>query len=252
MKKNFKLVIEYDGTDYHGWQRQKHERTVQAEIEQQLSLMTCRPVTLHGSGRTDAGVHALGQVAHFIVDTRLNADVFLKGLNRLLPRDIVIRSCRQMPDAFHARYDAKWKTYRYHVHQDDLPPAVGARYVWHIRKKLDIGVMRNAAGMVTGTHDFKAFEGSGSPRSSTIRTLRKAVVEISGCCLAFEFQANGFLKHMVRNLVGTLVDVGAGAVSLDDFQAILASRNRTNAGITAPPQGLFLMRVAYETPCIDT
>jgi len=247
MTKNFKLIIEYDGTCFSGWQRQKTDRSVQGEIEKALRVMTGQKVVVNGSGRTDAGVHALGQVANFHCDTRLTAAVFLKGLNSLLFEDVVIKDCRQVPDAFHARFDAKRKRYRYRMLNRLIPCALFRQYVWHIRKKLDTGAMRAAMAHIIGRHDFKAFEGSGSPRSSTTRTVMHAgLAETQRDHLDFEIEADGFLRYMVRNIVGTLVDVGLVKISPDDFKAVLRSRDRGRAGITAPPQGLFLVEVKYE------
>ncbi|MFZ5570853.1 MAG: tRNA pseudouridine(38-40) synthase TruA [Thermodesulfobacteriota bacterium] len=245
MGKNFRLVIEYDGSAYHGWQRQKDRRTIQGEIEKALSTITCRPVVLIGSGRTDAGVHALGQVANFTCDTDLTADIFHRGLNRMLPGDIVVHSCGPAEDSFHARYDAKSKTYRYHILNDRQPAAIGRQYVWQIRQGLDTEAMGRAARGIVGEHDFKAFEGSGSPRSSTIRNVLRTEVRQTGKMVFFEIEATGFLRYMVRNIVGTLVEVGLGKLSPRDFNMILDSRDRRNAGFTAPPRGLFLVAVAY-------
>ena len=246
MEKNFKIIIEYDGTNYHGWQRQTKEPTIQGEIENALMTMTKKNVTLIGSGRTDAGVHAFGQVANFVCDTTLDPDVFQKGLNSLLPKDIVIKRCVRVPIKFHARYDAKSKTYRYRLLNRAIPAAIFHQYAWHIQKKLDLDAMRNAARHLTGTHDFRAFEGSGSPRSNSIRQVMTAdFVEIDDGHINFEIKGDGFLRFMVRNIVGTLVDVGLEKITPDDFHRILKSKDRNDAGVTAPAQGLFLVQVAY-------
>jgi tRNA pseudouridine38-40 synthase len=244
--KTFKLTIEYDGSDFHGWQRQKKERTVQETIEQALAVMTPEKVTLIGSGRTDAGVHALGQTAGFITASGLNADVFLNGLNSLLPDDVVIKACESMPDGFHARYAVKSKHYRYHLLNTAIAPAVGRQYVWHIRKKLDVPAMALAARHFTGSHDFKAFEGTGSPRAHTVREVtRSSLEDRGGGKLIYDIQATGFLRFMVRNIVGTLVEVGLGKIPAEDLPDILQSKDRARAGATAPPRGLFLMEVTY-------
>lgn len=247
MNRNFKLTIEYDGSLFCGWQRQKKEMTVQGEIEKALAIMTAQTVVLTGSGRTDAGVHALGQVASFHCDSRLLPDIFHRGLNALLPEGIVVKMCEQAPDSFHARYDAKSKVYQYRILNRLIPVAVGRQYVWHIKKKLDDDAMRQAISHIIGTHDFKAFEGAGSPRATTTRHVIKA--HLTGehpDDLIFEIEAGGFLRYMVRNIVGTLVDVGFHKITSEDFKAILLSRDRDRAGATAPPQGLFLMEVKYE------
>ncbi len=243
---NFKLTIEYDGTAYHGWQRQKNDRTVQGEIERALATMTRRPIVLTGSGRTDAGVHALGQTANFHCQTTLSPETFRKGLNAILDEDIVVRGCETVPDAFHARFDAVGKVYRYHILNRPLPDAVGRQYHWHIRALLDMAAMGEAAAALPGTHDFKAFEGTGSPRSHTVRTVSRAefTTEKAGCP-TFWIEADGFLRYMVRNIVGTLVEVGRGKISPEGFGEILRSRDRSRAGATAPARGLFLVRVLY-------
>jgi len=246
MEAKLKLVIEYDGTAYHGWQRQAADRSIQAEIEKALAVMTRQEVSLAASGRTDAGVHALGQVAHFTCETAITSEEFLKGLNSLLPDDIVIKSCEKMPADFHARYDARRKTYRYRILNRPVPTAVDKRFVWHVRKKLDLDAMQTAAAYVVGEHDFKAFEGTGSPRSSTLRTIYKAQLSAASAGhLVFEIEGDGFLRYMVRNIVGTLVEVGRGKLTSGDFKTILESRDREQAGATAPPQGLFLVKVDY-------
>jgi len=247
MEKKFKLVIEYDGTAYHGWQRQMADRSIQAEIEQALAVMTRQTITLAASGRTDAGVHALGQAAHFACETAIEPEGFRRGLNSLLPDDIVIKTCERVPDAFHARYDARRKTYRYRLLNRAVPTAVDRRYVWHIRKKLQIEAMRAAARHLVGRHDFKAFEGTGSPRASTVRTLFRVELAVeTGGYLIIEIKGDGFLRYMVRNIVGTLVEVGRGKITPEGFKAILESKERKQAGATAPPQGLFLVSVDYE------
>jgi len=247
METKFKLVIEYDGTAYHGWQRQAADRSIQAEIEKALAVMTRLEISLAASGRTDAGVHALGQVAHFACDTNITAEAFLKGLNSLLPADIVIRSCENVPADFHARYDARRKTYRYRILNRSVPTAVNNRFVWHLRQPLNFEAMQAAAAYVVGEHDFKAFEGTGSPRSSTIRNIFRAeFMRDAEEYLIFEIEGDGFLRYMVRNVVGTLAEVGRSRITPEDFKAILESRDREQAGATAPPQGLFLVSVDYE------
>ena len=244
--KNFKIIIEYDGTSYHGWQRQKNERTIQEEIEKALLTMTGEKTVLTASGRTDAGVHALGQVANFHCDTDLSPQAFQNGLNSLTKDDIVIISCDIAYENFHSRFDAKSKIYNYRILNRNLPAAINRQYIWFIRKKLDLVSMRHAARHIIGSHDFKAFEGTGSPRSHTTRCVMKAdIVEQENGFIVFEVEADGFLRFMVRNIVGTLVDVGLGKITTNDFKKILLSENRSMAGATAPPHGLFLMKVKY-------
>jgi len=246
MNKNFKITIEYDGTPFSGWQIQNNRITVQGEIEKALMTMTGEKVALLGSGRTDAGVHAFGQVANFRCDTTLSPEVFQKGLNSLLPDNVVIKSCETVPEKFHARYDAKSKIYHYRILNQSVPIAIFRKYAWHIRKKLDLNAMQNALSCIVGTHDFKALEGSGSPRSNSIRCIIDAKLEkTDDGFLIFKIEGDGFLKFMVRNIVGTLVDVGLGKITPDDFKRILISQDRNLAGITAPAHGLFLMEVKY-------
>lgn len=246
MDRNFKLVIEYDGSNYFGWQRQKDPNTIQGTIERTLHHLTGQSVTLSGSGRTDSGVHAMGQVANFHADTRLAADDIRSALNALLPEDIVIISCDEMPEGFHARFDAVSKTYRYCLLNRPLPSAIGRQYAWHIRKPLDIGAMRHALSHIRGAHDFKAFEGAGSPRAHSVRQVMRAdLFERKDGKIDFEIEANGFLRHMVRNIVGTLVDIGHSKISPEDLGKIRLTGERGQAGMTAPPHGLFLVRVNY-------
>jgi len=246
LKKTFTITVEYDGTDFHGWQRQKKDPTVQAEIESALQTIVGRPITVAGSGRTDAGVHALGQVASFTCETQLSENALINGLNALLPDAIVIKNCRQADDTFHARFSAKGKTYRYRILNRRLPSAIERRYAWHISRPLDHNAMRAAIRHIVGTHDFSSFEGSGSPRPHSRRTVMRAeLIEEKDRLLVLEIEADGFLRHMVRNIVGTLVAVGLGKVEVEEFQQILLSRDRGRAGVTAPPQGLFLVSVSY-------
>ncbi|MGM0404133.1 MAG: tRNA pseudouridine(38-40) synthase TruA [Thermodesulfobacteriota bacterium] len=257
--KNFKIIIEYDGTDFNGWQIQAAGRTVQGEIEKALFQMTRKPVRIAGSGRTDAGVHALAQVAAFQCETRLGPGAFFSGLNSLLPDDIAILSCEQVDDRFHPRFDATGKTYIYRIRNCGVPAAVGRNHFWHIKKPLDIGAMDAAMQHIIGTHDFKAFENTGSPRSHTVRTIydasitadasdlkcRSRVLPDDESMIAIRITADGFLRYMVRNIVGTLVDVGRSKITPEEFAAIKENKDRSRASATAPPQGLFLQRVHY-------
>lgn len=246
MIKNFKITIEYDGTRYHGWQRQKTDRTIQEEIEKAVLTITGQPVALTGSGRTDAGVHAYGQVANFKCETSLGPQDLFRGLNSLTDADIVIRGCEEVDASFHARYDVKSKSYVYKILNRPDPAAIGRQYAWHIRKELNLEAMRRSSAHLIGSRDFKAFEGAGSPRAHTTRTVFKSsLVEEPDGYLAFEIEADGFLRFMVRNIVGTLADVGLGKISPADFEGILESKDRDQAGATAPAHGLFLKNVNY-------
>jgi tRNA pseudouridine38-40 synthase len=246
MKKNFKLIIEYDGSLYHGWQRQKDDRSIQGEIEKALQKMTTNRVTVIGSGRTDAGVHAEGQVASFKCDTRLEPEALLNGLNSLLAEDTVIKVCEQVSSSFHARFDAKSKIYHYKILNRPTPAAIGRKYSWLIRKSLNQDAMRAAISHIIGRHDFKAFEGTGSPRQHTTRQVYSAdLIEQQSGLLVFHIEADGFLRYMVRNIVGTLVDVGMQKLTSDDFKSILDSKDRSQASATAPAHGLTLIKVIY-------
>ncbi len=244
--RNFKLIIEYDGTGFHGWQRQKEEKTVQGEIEAAVETITRQKITLIGSGRTDAGVHALGQTANFKCETGLSPEKMGKAMNSLLRGDIVIHDCREVPPEFHARYDVAGKIYEYHILNRPLPSAIDRRFHWHIAGPLDIPAMREAIVPIRGRHDFKAFEGTGSPRSHTVRHVMAAdLLEGEDGKLLFRIEADGFLRFMVRNIVGTLVEVGRKKILPEAVEKIREGKDRSRAGATAPPQGLFLMMVRY-------
>ncbi len=246
MDKHFKLTIEYDGSRYQGWQRQPNGPTIQQEIESAIETITRQSIRLTGSGRTDAGVHAIGQVANFTCATRIDAKEMMKALNSILPMDIVIRQCCLASAQFHSRYDAKSKIYRYTIANRPIRPAIGKDYVWWIRRPLNIQSMQDAAKQLLGKHDFKAFEGAGSPRAHTVRTILAAdTVQETDGTIQFTIQADGFLRYMVRNITGSLVAVGLNKIDPQGFGSILASKNRSLAAATAPPNGLTLMKVLY-------
>ena len=253
MAQNFKLIIEYDGTHYSGWQRQPNGPSIQQTIEHAIETMTRRKITLIGSGRTDAGVHAMGQTANFKCDTRLEPEEIQRGLNSMLPEDLVIRKCQAVHPEFHARFDVQCKRYRYWILNQNLPSAIGRQYCWWIRRPLDIAVMQEAADLLLGEHDFKSFEGTGSPRGHTRRNVMQAHWNRrTRGRLTFDITANGFLRYMVRNIVGTLVSVGLHRITPARFQEVLNAMDRTQAGSTAPAHGLFLMEVIYpQTPPED-
>jgi len=246
VERTFKLIIEYDGSDFHGWQRQKKDRSVQETIEKSLMIMTREEIPVIASGRTDAGVHAKAQVACFKTRSKLDSSAFYNGLNSLLPDDVAIRACEPVPGDFHARFNAISKHYRYHIANSEVAPVIGRQYVWHIRRPLNYCAMRSAARAFLGTHDFKAFDGAGSPRAHTVRRVSRSEINVCGNDnLTYDIEANGFLRFMVRNIVGTLVAVGLGKLVPEEIHPILAAKDRSRAGATAPPQGLFLMAVAY-------
>ena len=244
--KNIKLIIEYDGSNYSGWQRQKDHPSIQGIIESAIAKMTGQQTNLIGSGRTDAGVHAWQQVANFKCSTRLTPTQFMNGLNSLLPKDIAIHSCFEVPSTFHSRYDVRSKVYRYYIGQRPHKMALFHQYCWYIPYKLNISDMQNASTLFEGTHNFKSFEGAGSPRSTTIRTIHRSKLTLNdNQYIIYEIEADGFLRFMVRNIVGTLVEIGKKRMSYDAIPHILESRDRHQAGPTAPPHGLFLIEVIY-------
>ncbi len=246
MIQNFKLTIEYDGTGFFGWQRQADKPTIQEELELVLSRILNQPVFLAGSGRTDAGVHARGQVASFCADTNMDSWVLQKGVNSLMKLPIVLTECIRVSDEFHARYSAVSKQYHYHILNREIPCAVGRNYIWHIHTLLDAAAMNHCSSLLCGTHDFKSFENTGAPRRSTVRTVFAAQVnEQPGSRLVFSICADGFLKNMVRNIVGSLVDAGRHKITVKDFESILSAKDRSLAGATAPARGLFLKQVNY-------
>jgi len=247
-KRNFKLVLEYDGSGYHGWQRQEGVLTIQEILESRIEVMLGAPIRVRGSGRTDAGVHARRQVANFYARTRLEPREIRRGLNSLLPPDIVVLEAEEVADSFHARFSAVSKTYEYRILSRETPSALERGSAWHVRRRLSAPPVLECLGRLIGTHNFAAFMAAGSSVKSTERTVYRA--EMS--CPDPEhwvllFEANGFLRHMVRNLVGTLVDVGKGKLSPEDFADIMESGDRRRAGMTAPAHGLFLVDVAYDS-----
>ncbi len=245
-KRNFKLVLEYDGSQYHGWQRQLGVMTIQEVIESRLEIMMGAPVGVRASGRTDAGVHARRQVVNFYSRTQLEPEQILRGLNSLLPPDIVVLDSEEAPDSFHARFSVVSKTYEYKILNRSIPSALERHFAWHIRRPLSADVMEECLSMILGTHDFAAFMASGSSVKSTERSIYRAFLRRPDAeHILFVFEANGFLRHMVRNLVGTLVEVGRGRLSPADFLDILAGKDRRRAGMTAPAHGLCLAMVNY-------
>ncbi len=243
--KNIKLTITYDGSNYHGWQVQKDKKTIQGTIELQLKKITGEKIRLIGSGRTDAGVHALNQVANFKTDSDLIPLQIQKALNSLLPEDIYIKSAEYVPLEFHARYMAKSKTYEYRILNRQEPNIFQRKYHWHVIPKLDIERMRSALSLLKGTHDFSSFMSAGSSIKDPIRTIFKIELYKDNDLLKVIIEANGFLRYMVRNIIGTVVQVGYGKISLNEFKNIFAARDRRLAGKKAPAKGLFLVKVRY-------
>jgi tRNA pseudouridine38-40 synthase len=243
--RNLRLLIEYDGTDFAGWQRQDGQRTVQGCLEEAVQAMTGVATFVRGAGRTDAGVHALGQVANFRTDARIPAPGFLRGLNSHLPPDVAVLELHEAPDTFDARWAARGKLYRYQIWNHAVRSPGHARVSWHLRRALDLHAMRTAASRLVGEHDFAAFRAADCERRTTTRLLRRVDLDRRGALLSIEVEGTAFLKYMVRILVGTLVGVGRGELTPDDVDRILADRDRTRAGVTAPAHGLTLVRVDY-------
>ncbi len=244
--RNIKLLIEYDGTNYLGWQVQPKGPTIQGMLGDKIKLLTGESIQLFGSGRTDAGVHALGQVAHFKTQSRMDLCSMQRALNSLLPRDIVIQKIEEVEEGFHARKHAKSKIYEYRILNRSLRSAFHRGYVWHIPQKLNLTQMKKATQCLIGEHDFSAFRTVGSSTRTTVRRVIQSEWKRGrGGFIRFEIEANGFLKQMVRSIVGTLVEVGKGKINPEEFQKILTSKDRKKAGPTAPAQGLFLKEVKY-------
>ena len=243
MIRNIRLEIEYDGTDFHGWQLQPKLRTVQGEIQERLKTILKHELNLIGSGRTDVGVHALGQVANFKTENQLDTQSILRGLNGLLPDDIVVTRVDEASLDFNARYSPKSRIYRYRVYQNRT--AVLRNYVWEVLYSLSLENMLEATKRIVGEHDFSSFCMAESSKEDNICKVSSAVWEKSGKELTFTIEANRFLHTMVRSLVGTLIDVGRGYLSVSDFVQIMKAKDRRRAGPTAPARGLYLVEVKY-------
>ena len=246
--RTFKLTIAYDGTAYAGWQRQAAVETIQARLEAALADIEGRDVTVHGAGRTDAGVHAWGQVASFVLEHGIDTPALGRALNAKLPDDIRCWKVETMPMSFHARYRARRKSYRYRINCTPVADPMERRFAWHVADPLDLGTMRRAAAALIGQHDFAAFQTAAA--AATVRTTVRTVFDLriereTEGMLSFDIVGDGFLRYMVRTIVGTLVEVGLRRRSVADTAEILASGTRKRAGPTAPPQGLFLMSVDY-------
>jgi tRNA pseudouridine38-40 synthase len=247
MQRNIKLILEYDGTNYHGWQSQagSGRPTVQETVERAIRELSHEEADLYSSGRTDAGVHAFGHVANFTTTMTMPPEAWAPALNHHLPSDIrVLRSEEVDPD-FHARYSASGKTYRYVILNRHAPSALYRDRAWHVPKKLNLPAMRRAAKYLVGTHDFSAFRASTCIAKNPVRTLKSLVIEKQDDFVEIALEADAFLQYMARNIAGSLVEVGLGRLSSRTMKDILLSRNRTRAGRTAPAQGLYLVRVTY-------
>ncbi len=243
--RTIKLTVAYDGTEFVGWQRQGKGVSVQGLIEEALTAIDGAPVTLHGAGRTDSGVHALAQVATARIVSPITDPRLARALNAHLPESIRITGLSTVPDDFHARFSAVSKAYEYRIwNAKTLPPFIRL-YAWHIMEPLDVAAMREGTRAIVGAHDFAAFRSARSVNHTTVRAITSTGWKTDGAALTFEIEGKGFLRYMVRSLVGTLVEIGRGARPPGDMAALLASRDRSAAGRTAPALGLFLVKVDY-------
>jgi tRNA pseudouridine38-40 synthase len=243
---NVILHLSYDGTNYHGWQKQPGQKTVQGVIEDCLVKITGGIEKLTASARTDAGVHALDQVVNFYTSSRLTPSTMVRALNSLLSRDIVIREASWASEKFHARYSARSKLYLYLILARPYPSPFHSRYSWYLSYPLEVKKIKKAANFLIGTHDFSSFRAASCNAKTSIRHLSRLELEERGSFLLFWVEANAFLQHMVRNIIGTLVEVGRGKYEPEYVEEILVIKDRTKAGPTAPAQGLFLYKVTYE------
>lgn len=241
-----RLTIEYDGTAYVGWQSQPVGATIQQSLEKSLHEVARQPVSTVSSGRTDAGVHARAMIVHFDTPVDLPMSAWREGVNRHLPDDIAVQSAEVVPNNFHARYDALAKHYRYTIFHGAVRSPLKSRYSWHIKRNLDVKSMQRAAADMVGRHDFGAFRSSGCDAKTTIRQIYAASFGQHGNVLYFDVVGNGFLRNMVRVIVGTLVEIGTGQRCADVMEELLHNGCRDDSGVTAPPQGLCLMQVWYD------
>lgn len=245
--RNIKLTIEYDGKDFNGWQKQPTKLNIQGTIEQAIKIVTGEEVDLMASGRTDAGVHAFGQVANFKTNSNIPIEKIPIALNSNLKKSIRIISAEEVDERFHSRLTCKRKTYRYVINNSEFSSAIYRNLETHIPQKLDIEKMKQAAKYFEGEHDFKAFKASGTSGKSSVRIIYKAVVyEMPNNRIYIELTGNGFLYNMVRIIAGTLVDVGTGKIQPEDIEKIIESKDRSLAGKTLQPNGLYLVEVNYE------
>ncbi|MCX5816555.1 MAG: tRNA pseudouridine(38-40) synthase TruA [Proteobacteria bacterium] len=243
--RNIALVVSYDGTAYHGWQCQPDLITIQQILQERIENIVNHKVKIYGGARTDSGVHAFGQTINFFTMSTIELRGLARGLNSHLPPDIRIRNAREVDEHFHARYSAKSKIYVYSILNTPYNSPFYGRYVWHIPYVLDVSFMNHAAKLIAGMHDFSAFKKKDEIYQSTMREVIKTGVKRKGDFIYILIEATGFLRYMVRNIVGTLMLVGSGKLTVEDFKNILESKDRENAGPTAPAKGLFLREIKY-------
>jgi tRNA pseudouridine38-40 synthase len=244
--RNIKMILEYDGKRYHGWQRQGDMATIQKILEESISTITQEDIRVMGSGRTDAGVHAINQVANFMTSSNIEVRNLLNGINSLLPLDVVVKELIETDKDFHAQYNAKCKVYLYQIYNRLVRSALYRHNAWFIREPLDIGRMKEAALLLKGTFDFSSFCAANCGIKSHVRTVKNIDIEMNHRgMMKICIEADGFLKYMVRNIVGTLVDVGKRKISVTELTGIMEAKDRRRAGITAPAHGLFLKEVRY-------
>jgi tRNA pseudouridine38-40 synthase len=245
VERNIKLIIEYDGTNYNGWQSQMNGTAIQDIVEGALFQLTGEKVKLTGSGRTDSGVHAYGQVANFFSTSSIPAEKFSFALNTILPKDIIIKKSLEVGSEFHARFSAKGKKYRYLIYNSTHPSALLRNRTFHVFYNLNIAAMKEASSHFIGTYNFEGFMAKGSQVKNTVRTIRETSLVKRDEIIQIEITGDGFLYNMVRIIVGTLIDVGIGRIKTQDISNIIRSCDRKLAGRTAPPQGLYLVEVYY-------
>lgn len=243
---NYKMIIEYDGTRYYGWQRQPGQATIQGKLESVLSLMCGREVEVIGAGRTDGGVHAKGMAANAVLETDKSCEEIRDYLNRYLPDDIAVLEVREASPRFHARYNAIGKTYCYTCYDGEVKPVFDRKYYTRLEEKPDVDRMRQAAELLKGEHDFRNFCVNPRMKKSTVRRVDRIEIEREGGYLRFTFHGTGFLQNMVRIMVGTLLEVGCGRMNASQVAEVLENPDRQKAGPTAPAQGLCLMSVDYD------
>ena len=243
--RNIKLIVEYDGTKFNGWQKQPDKLNIQGEIEKAISEITGEDIELIGSGRTDAGVHSLGQTANFKTNSNIPIEKFAIAINSRLKKSIVIKSAEEVEENFHSRYSVKSKTYRYIINNSEQGTAIYRNLEVHVPMKLDVSLMKEAIKYFEGEHDFKAFKASGTSSKSSVRTIYKGEIRREGERIIIELTGNGFLYNMVRIIVGTLVDVGLGKIKPENIKSRIEAENRENAGKTFPAHGLYLLKVEY-------